>query len=60
MRITVCGRIHLGPVQVSANNRMRATCESCGDELTMDQRAQIYKSMQRVRDMLAKYRENMR
>jgi hypothetical protein len=53
----LCGRVHLGPTIVCQSNRMRATCEACGEELTMDQRAQIHRTWEAVRVLLHKHKQ---
>jgi len=58
-RITVCGRVHLGPCCVNdlrENGTRQPTCQACGVVLTQAERIVIQRMWNTVRTMLAPYK----
>ncbi len=59
-KITVCGRVHLGPCCVNdlrADGTRGPTCQACGQPLTQAERVVIQQMWNKVQLMLAPYRE---
>jgi hypothetical protein len=56
-RITVCGRLHLGPVCVNGGRRGEPICEACGQFVTRQERDQIQRTWNTVHAMLRPYRD---
>lgn len=52
-----CGRIHLGPCCINGGTNDGPQCMHCGEDITMEQREQINKTWNRVRALLAPFKE---
>lgn len=57
-KITVCGRIHLGPVCVNGGNKGQPICMSCGGNVTHKDRDTIQRMWNTVHMMLKQYKRD--
>jgi hypothetical protein len=56
-RITVCGRVHLGPVCVNGGPKGQPICEGCGRTVTRSERETVQRMWNTVGAMLRKYKD---
>ena len=57
-RITVCGRIHLGPVCANGGALQKPMCQACGEYVTRAERDTVQRMWDTVRTVLRKYKRD--